>query len=218
MLPSPPTPLGRGRRGAGCREGSSAPLSASRPQSNATPTTGSPLRGVSKRAQQGQSAGCSGQDLFTSNHESMQLRGDGKGDTSPAGQAAPWGLAPRVGSLGRECLTLACGDPTYPLPASRREDTQGGPGAAGVPVQCVWAWAGPRHCRMQGVCPREGQGLRGMEPRRTATATGQRVRVGGCTGQPVNYLQGLKGKEVGTKPRQAGHGPEQALSGVTGAA
>lgn len=32
-----------------------------------------PLRGVSKRAQQGQSAGCSGQDLFTSNHESMQL-------------------------------------------------------------------------------------------------------------------------------------------------
>lgn len=125
MLPSPPTPPGRGRRGAGCREGSSAPLSASRPQSNATPTTGSPLRGVSKRAQQGQSAGCSGQDLFTSNHESMQLRGDGKGDTSPAGQAAPWGLAPRVGSLGRECLTLTCGDPTYPLSASRREDTRG---------------------------------------------------------------------------------------------
>lgn len=44
-----------------------------RPPHSRAPITGSPLRGVSKRAQQGQSAGCSGQDLFTSNHESMQL-------------------------------------------------------------------------------------------------------------------------------------------------
>lgn len=47
-----------------------------RPPHSRPPVTGSPLRGVSKRAQRGQSAGCSGQDLFTSNHESMQLKGE----------------------------------------------------------------------------------------------------------------------------------------------
>lgn len=53
------------------------------------PTIGSPLRGVSKPAQQGQSAGCSGQDLFTSNQESMQLEWVPRGDTSAADNTAP---------------------------------------------------------------------------------------------------------------------------------
>lgn len=93
---------------AGVCEGSSA--ATPRPQSDLTPslkhvappTTSSPLRGISKRAQQGQSAGCSGQDLFTSNHESMQLRREvARGYTLPLTRPLLWGLAPRLRFLSR---------------------------------------------------------------------------------------------------------------------
>ena len=68
-----------------------------RPPHSRPPVTGSPLRGVSKRAQQGQSAGCSGQDLFTSNHESMQL----KGETARGGASLAEQLLLRAGSPSR---------------------------------------------------------------------------------------------------------------------
>lgn len=61
----------------GCISGSLAPLPSAQKLDSVSPepppSMGSPLRGVSKPAQQGQSAGCSGQDLLTSNQESMQL-------------------------------------------------------------------------------------------------------------------------------------------------
>lgn len=66
------------------------------------PSMGSPLRGVRKQAQQGQSAGCSGQDLFTSNHESMQLEWGIKGNTLAADNTVPAkGAFQGVGLSGR---------------------------------------------------------------------------------------------------------------------
>lgn len=115
MLPSPRPSQGWG----GVRAARSPPPSWS--QSDSIPTTGSPLRGVSKRAQQGQSAGCSGQDLFTSNHESMQLRGEAAKETHHQLTGLLLReLAPRTRSLNRGFVTRLEA-PRYPLSPSKEK-------------------------------------------------------------------------------------------------
>ena len=165
-----------------------------RPPSSRAPITGSPLRGVSKRAQQGQSAGCSGQDLFTSNHESMQLRGEKARGTRHRLSSCSSGLGLRAGFL-----RLTHEDPTPTVCWLEGAGHSDGCWLSRRPHAVGWhgVGLGPQEA---GSPASRGTRPRGRGAREDGTATTETASAGGCERRPSDRLQGLKSKEGWSAP------------------